>query len=318
MSTQEVIPKRGCHVPSIYRRVEVGKKAMWTKLVVLSGRFHSDPKLMTMLPALDPVTRTSTTKDRKTAFPKGSFGGEIAIYWCQNGNEGTLAETCATGNYAYVILAFLPTFRHGQTPTINLAGHCDPYSNGCTGLRDGIKSYRVYTFLDGLDDRLDNIQADVLQLQLFPTLEQANAYLRREDLRQMDILTKEIIGCGTKQGMLYYMDGLNIVWNKEYIFITKHRLFDYVWVQFYNNPPCKYTFRKAANLKAAWDQWTSSVDATKIFLGLLASPGFIIVGDHTSQVLTHVKNSSMYGGVMLWSRYSDIRSEYSSSIKSSD
>ena len=30
---------------------------------------------------------------------------------------------------------------------------------------------RVYTFLDGLDDRLDNIRSDVLQLKPFPTVE---------------------------------------------------------------------------------------------------------------------------------------------------
>jgi chitinase len=70
----------------------------------------------------------------------GSEAGGIAVYWGQNGNEGTLAETCATGNYDYVILAFLPTFGNGQTPMINLAGHCDPYSNGCTKLSPDIKS----------------------------------------------------------------------------------------------------------------------------------------------------------------------------------
>ena len=34
---------------------------------------------------------------------------------------------------------------------------------------------RVYTFLDELDDRLDKIRADVLQIQPFPTVEQAYA-----------------------------------------------------------------------------------------------------------------------------------------------
>ncbi|KAL9445159.1 hypothetical protein AB3S75_018199 [Citrus x aurantiifolia] len=44
---------------------------------------------------------------------------------------------------------------------------------------------RVYVFLDGLDDKLDNIRSDVLQLHPFPTIEQAYAYVRREALRQM-------------------------------------------------------------------------------------------------------------------------------------
>lgn len=30
---------------------------------------------------------------------------------------------------------------------------------------------RVYTFLDGLDDRLDNIRSDVVQIRPFPSIE---------------------------------------------------------------------------------------------------------------------------------------------------
>jgi chitinase len=35
-------------------------------------------------------------------------------------------------------------------------------------------------------------------------------------------------------------------------------LFDYVWVQFYNNPQCQYSNGNTANLVNAWNQWTSS------------------------------------------------------------
>jgi hypothetical protein len=43
----------------------------------------------------------------------------------------------------------------------------------------------VYTFLDGLDDRLDNIWSYVLQMQPFPSIEQAYAHVSREALRQV-------------------------------------------------------------------------------------------------------------------------------------
>jgi chitinase len=56
----------------------------------------------------------------------GIDAGGIAIYWGKNGNEGTLAQTCATGKYAFVNIAFLTTFGNGQKPVINLASHCDP------------------------------------------------------------------------------------------------------------------------------------------------------------------------------------------------
>jgi chitinase len=53
------------------------------------------------------------------ALTNGLNAGKIVIYWGQNGNEGTLAETCATRNCKYVIIAFLPTFAPTQTPMIN-------------------------------------------------------------------------------------------------------------------------------------------------------------------------------------------------------
>jgi len=43
---------------------------------------------------------------------------------------------------------------------------------------------QVYVFLDGLDDRLDKIHADVLQMKPFPSVEQAYAHVRREAIRQ--------------------------------------------------------------------------------------------------------------------------------------
>ena len=42
---------------------------------------------------------------------------------------------------------------------------------------------RVYTFLDGLDERLDNVRADVKKMDPFPTIEQAYARVRQEDMR---------------------------------------------------------------------------------------------------------------------------------------
>ena len=51
-----------------------------------------------------------------------------------------------------------------------------------------IQEYRVYVFLDGLDDQLDKIRSDILQIKLFPTVEQAYAHIQREDTRQAVML----------------------------------------------------------------------------------------------------------------------------------
>ncbi|KAI5344849.1 hypothetical protein L3X38_012726 [Prunus dulcis] len=52
---------------------------------------------------------------------------------------------------------------------------------------------RVYIFLDGLDDRLDNAHNDVLQMALFPTVEPTYAFIRLEDLRQAVMMDTQVL-----------------------------------------------------------------------------------------------------------------------------
>ncbi|GAU32315.1 hypothetical protein TSUD_43570 [Trifolium subterraneum] len=99
-------------------------------------------------------------------------------------------------------------------------------------------------------------------------------------------------------------------------------LFDFVWVQFYNNPQCQYSSGNTANLVNAWNQWTSSA-AKQVFLGVPAndaaapSGGFIPSDVLISQVLPAIKGSAKYGGVMIWDRFNDGQSGYSNAIKGS-
>lgn len=100
------------------------------------------------------------------------------------------------------------------------------------------------------------------------------------------------------------------------------RLFDYVWIQFYNNPPCSYTSGNTQNLFDSWNKWTTSIKAQKIFLGLPAAPeaagsGYIPPDVMISQILPILKKSRKYGGVMLWSKFWDDKNGYSSSILAS-
>ncbi|TYH74643.1 hypothetical protein ES332_D05G414900v1 [Gossypium tomentosum] len=229
--------------------------------------------------------------------------GDIAIYWGQNSDEGTLAETCATRNYDFVNLAFLPTFGNGQTPMINLAGHCDPYSNGCTNLSSDIKS----------------CQAEGIKVILSLGGGAGSYYLASsDDARHVaTYLWNNFLGGQSASRPFAPQCPFPDAWVGGSL---KTGLFDYVWVQFYNNPQCQYTDGDITNLEQAWKQWTTDVPATKIFLGLPASPeaagsGFIPISDLTSQVLPAIKGSVMYGGVMLWSKYYDDQTGYSSAIK---
>ena len=275
----------------------------------------------------------------------GSNAGGIAIYWGQNGNEGTLAETCTTGNYKFVNIAFLPTFGNGQTPMINLAGHCDPYSNGCTGLSSDIKSCQangikvMLSIGGGAGSYYLTSAEDARQVAIYLWNNFLGGTSSSRPLGDavLDGIDFDIEG-GTNQhwdDLARYLSGYSNKGKKVYLTAApqcpfpdawvggalKTGLFDYVWVQFYNNPPCQYTSGDVVNLEDAWRQWTSDIPNAKIFLGLPAAPtaagsGFIPITDLTSKVLPTIKDSVKYGGVMLWSKYYDDQTGYSSSIKS--
>ncbi|XP_058106589.1 acidic endochitinase-like [Magnolia sinica] len=273
-----------------------------------------------------------------------SHGGGIAIYWGQNGNEGTLAETCGTGNYDFVNLAFLSTFGNGQTPQINLAGHCDPYSNGCTGLSDDIRTcqdqgVKVILSIGGGAGSYSLASADdARQVAEYlwdnylggqsssrplgdAVLDGIDFDIEGGTTEHWDDLARDLSSYSSRGKKVYLTAAPQCPFPDAWVGgALETGLFDYVWVQFYNNPPCQYTSGEVGNLDDAWKQWTSSIKATKIFLGLPAAPeaagsGFIPTGDLTSKVLPLLKDSSKYGGVMLWSKYYDDQTGYSSAIK---
>jgi GAG-pre-integrase domain len=81
-----------------------------------------------------------------------------------------------------------------------------------------VQKQRVYTLLDGLDDTLDSIRAQVVQLSPFPSVEQAYGYIRREATRQ-GIMLKDgaapnsfaMVSKGYKSGKLSNFQSKNFI-----------------------------------------------------------------------------------------------------------
>ncbi|KAL8192722.1 hypothetical protein R6Q57_027170 [Mikania cordata] len=280
-------------------------------------------------------------------FLNPSEAAGIATYWGQYTDEGTLEAACATGNYQFVNIAFLTTFGNGQTPVLNLAGHCDPAST-CSSFSSQIQAcqaqgvkvflslggaigsyslssaedaqqvadYLWNTYLGGQsvarplgDAVLDGIDLDIEHGsdQFWPDLGRA--------LAAYNSLKKVFLSAAPQ--CPFPSDGVD---NQLYPAITEG-LFDYVWVQFYNNPQCQYGTGNADALLASWNRW-SQLNINQIFLGLPASTaaagsGYIPTDVLTSQVLPSIKSSPNYGGVMLWNRFFDQQNGYSDAIKSS-
>ena len=280
------------------------------------------------------------------AIIETSHAGGIAIYWGQNGNEGTLTATCATGRYAYVNIAFLIKFGNGRTPKINLAGHCNPASNGCTAISNGIKSCqsrRIKVMLSiGGDAGSYSLasQADAKNVADYlwnnflggqsPSRPLGDAVLDGIDFvielgstQYWDDLARYLSAYSNQGRKVYLTAAPQCPFPDRFLGTALNTgLFDYVWIQFYNNPPCQYTSGNTNNLVNSWNRWTSSINAGKIFLGLPAAPaatgsGYIPPNVLTSQILPVIRSSAKYGGVMLWSKFFDDRNGYSASIVNS-
>nr|QEE82233.1 basic endochitinase [Siraitia grosvenorii] len=274
---------------------------------------------------------------------ESSHAAGIAIYWGQNGNEGTLAATCATGNYKYVNIAFLSSFGSGRTPVLNLAGHCNPANNGCVGQSSGIKAcqsrgIKVLLSIGGGAGSYSLSSAD--DARQVATYLWNNFLGGRSNSRPLGDAILDGIDFDIEAGSGQFWDvlarALNGFNNQRKVFLAtapqcpfpdahlnaaiNTGLFDYVWVQFYNNPPCQYASGNANNVLNSWRRWIT-VPAKELFLGLPAAPnaapsgGFIPANVLISQILPTIKGSPKYGGVMLWSKAFD--NGYSSAIKSS-
>ncbi|KAI9110207.1 hypothetical protein K1719_018649 [Acacia pycnantha] len=272
-----------------------------------------------------------------------SKSDDIAVYWGQNGNEGNLTETCATGRYSFVLIGFLSSFGYGQTPQLNLAGHCDPSSSGCTGIGRDIKycqhqGIKVMLSLGG--------GAGSYSLSSYEDFKNVSDYLWNNFLGGSS--SSRPLGDAILDGIDFDIESSEKYWEDLAIYLKSHStdtqkvylsaapqcpfpdahlgsalekgLFDYVWVQFYNNPPCDYSEANTNGFFDAWNLWTTSLNRSKLFLGLPASQdaafqGYIPADLLVSKVLPTIKKSPNYGGVMLWSRFQDRLSGYSTKLQ---
>lgn len=266
--------------------------------------------------------------------------GGIVIYWGQNGNEGTLASTCATNNYAIVNIAFLVTFGNGQTPVLNLAGHCNPGVGGCTRLSNDIRACQsrgikvMLSLGGGVGSYTLSSAADARNVANYlwnnylggkstsrplgdAILDGIDFDIEKGTTQHWEELARALSGF-SQQRKVYLSAAPQCPFPDSWLNgALSTGLFDYVWVQFYNNPPCQYSGGSIENLKNYWNKWTT-IQAGKIFLGLpaasgAAGSGFIPSDVLVSQVLPAINSSPKYGGVMLWSKFFD--KGYSSAIK---
>ncbi|GAB4860792.1 hypothetical protein Ancab_035955 [Ancistrocladus abbreviatus] len=223
-------------------------------------------------------------------LPLKSNAGGIAVYWGQGDGEGTLTETCNSGLYKYVNIAFLFKFGNGQTPQLNLAGHCDPASGGCKSLSNDIRNCQ-------------NRGITVL-LSIGGGAGSYTVTSQNDAVAVAQYLWDNFLGGHSNNRPLgdAVLDGINFdieQGGSQYYTDLAGKLYQLV-----QGGECEFSPSNPNAFKSSWSQWISSIRAKKFFVGLPASPsaaenGFVGANYMNSQVLPFVKQSPKYGGVML-------------------
>ncbi|CAL0320490.1 unnamed protein product [Lupinus luteus] len=280
------------------------------------------------------------------SYHASSTGG-IAIYWGQNNGDGSLTETCDSNKYDIVLLSFLVQFGCDRENKWNFAGHCGDWSP-CTKLQPEIehcqaKGVKVLLSLGGapsppLDYGLCSLQdAKNVAKYLYDnflsgkygplgsvTLDGIDFDIEKTEL-YWDDLARELDTY--RQNKYFYLSAAPQCPTEPKIYYLEKAiqtgLFDYIFIQFYNNGQCEYSTSAGTTLLLqSWDKWASLVKSNNsIFLGLPAAEsaartGYIPPEIVNSEVLPHIKEASNYGGVMFWDRYRDKEADFSGKIVS--
>ncbi|KAL6839063.1 hypothetical protein ACP4OV_031117 [Aristida adscensionis] len=270
------------------------------------------------------------------ALAAGNKTGQVTVFWGRNKDEGTLREACDSGLYTMVIVSFLNVYGHGRY-SLDLSGH------PIAGVGDDIKHCQfvgvpVSLSIGGFGGGY-SLPSKQAALDLFDYLWNAflggsrrgvrrpfgDAWLDGVDLfpehgaggDRYDVLALELAKHNIRGGP---GKPLHLTATPRCTFPPAGYLrraldtgiFERVHVRIYGDDNCE------AYWTLAWDKWTAAYPATRFYLGLTA--------DEMTHGWEHPKNvyyndgpvaqkADNYGGFMIWDRYYDKLSNYTSIVK---
>ncbi|KAL6880099.1 hypothetical protein ACP4OV_011664 [Aristida adscensionis] len=266
------------------------------------------------------------------AGPAAATGktGQVTVFWGRNKDEGSLREACDSGTYTMVIISFLSVFGHGKY-SLDLSGH------PIAGVGDDIKhcqskSILVFLSIGGFGNQYS-----------LPTPQAAtdvadylwNAFLlgnRSGVVRPFGDAFVDGVDLFIETGSPAHYDVLaRRLWsyNKDYRGRTP--------AQLSATPACRYPDHRVAAALATgvvtrinvrfygdgycaayweqeWNKWTAAYPGSSVFVGLPASeqtPGYVHPKNLFYGVIPVVQKAANYGGIMVWERYDDKRTNYS-------
>ncbi|KAJ1275681.1 hypothetical protein BS78_05G154400 [Paspalum vaginatum] len=270
---------------------------------------------------------------------------QVVVFWGRHKDEGSIREACDSGMYTAVIMSFLNVYGRGEYH-LDLSGH------PLTAIGDDIKhcqlvGVNVSLSIRGNYDSLPSDQSAALDLldhvwnaYLGGSLKGVrrpfgNAKLDGVDLfvergtpaqhYAAGVLARELAKRSMRSGA---RKPVHLTATLPCAFVSRRRIdrgaaiktgvFDSIHVRFYNSDDGHTDCSMYS--EQVWDWWAAAFPSSRIYLGLPASPeaakeGYLYPKSLYYGVLPVVQKAANYGGVMLWDRYYDKASNYSSYVK---
>ncbi|KAG2557010.1 xylanase inhibitor protein 1-like [Panicum virgatum] len=275
--------------------------------------------------------------------------GQLTVFWGRNAGEGTLREACDTGLYTTVVISFYSVFGHGRYWG-DLSGH--PLAGVGADIKH-CQSRNVLVLLSiggpGTGYSLPSSQsaADVAD-NLW------NAHLggrRRGVFRPFGDAAVDGIdfyidvgGPGHYDELARRLDGYNRFYRgRKGVRLTatprcgfpdsrldgalRTGLFERIHVRFYGNDTrCAYGAGAGTwGVAEAWKKWAARYPRSEVYLGLAPAESGVPEGAQGTvavylkylyyDLLPKVQEAPNYGGVMVWDRFSDKKTRWSTVVK---
>ncbi|TVU41870.1 hypothetical protein EJB05_15426, partial [Eragrostis curvula] len=262
--------------------------------------------------------------------------GQVTVFWGRNKDEGTLREACDSGLYTMVIMSFLNVYGHGKY-NLDLSGH------PLAGIGDDIKHCQfigvpVSLSIGGFGSGY-SLPSKKAALDLFDYLWNSyfggskpgvyrpfgDAWLDGVDLflehgtaaDRYDVLALELAKHNIRGGP---GKPLHLTATPRCTFPASSYLkravdtgiFERIHIRIYDDGNCE------AYWHSAWDKWTAAYPATKFYVGMTASMmthGWIHPKNVYYDTAPFSQKAANYGGFMIWDRYYDKLSNYTSDVK---
>ena len=235
-------------------------------------------KIFNMAASLRPLFLAIIPLLMISSLIRSSEGEGVGFYWGQSLHDENLAEMCNNSMYRYAVLASLNL--GGNRPVLSIDDKCNPsYPAGCAYLGHMIdfckgQGIKVFLSLGGRPDLspddaqkvADDIWNNFLNNSaghgpLNATVDGIDFRIQSGSNQSLDVLARALRNYSTPERKVY-LSAAPLCQIPDYYLdaAIKTGVFDYVWVQFFDDPSCEYSPESPSPLITSWIAWSCYLD----------------------------------------------------------